>query len=752
MMPAVKSILSTVTAKQDQDDAAKRKAARRKSLANRRVSFAPEATLHTWDVVEYMRDATSSSTSSDEARRASSMTQASAFPSPGQDTASGVSNLEPDNSEDKEVEAEARNKTKRRRSSGIPPLNFNNPDDEFSSSPVSDESPLKLADSDTEEDEFGDATMDLDEDRTAQSIISSESGNTTSSSARLDARLRQATVHAKAQIAEADPDGDQTMEICEDEVTHAFRPWLNRRDSVGGRQLAILDDQENVDPFSSGNSHSQPTEVGDITEEISMDLTKAIGGIISSAAGDKSAEQVKHLKRTRSSTNIGAMADSSGSPIQRPTSRRSLRRQSLADESNFGDESMAMDFTEVVGGIREINGFPITNNKTHQASPTSSLGDATMDFTVAVGGIRQTRSEGTAPDTTVNTDVLEDMSMELTENLGKVLDETIPVTPSPVRRKQPSREPRIPSPLPPTVRVERGPSPRSSRSSSSPKLDGSVSKPKRTPKKSPRRTPRKSIMPSPLSQAPMTPDQFADPIEEELETIPETPVAPTPIAVSAQLEVPAPVHAPALQVAPKTSLNDTLRLLLTPRREFLPPPALAAPITLATPKRTSPRKVATPKRAETPKHRLGGGIKSASPRKRVRLDIENSPEKTATDESEISEGQYADPISLDEFLNLTNIRFMDLTTTKRRATGHPGAEGMFTRVTEDQLEEQETNMENSVAAAVSVVPMLSMYQHVSLLLSILLVYGSHVAVMRRDEIVHLERPNRGQKSRSRSHG
>ena len=40
-----------------------RRAARRKSLANRRVSFAPEATLHTWSVVELAEDSTTSSAS-----------------------------------------------------------------------------------------------------------------------------------------------------------------------------------------------------------------------------------------------------------------------------------------------------------------------------------------------------------------------------------------------------------------------------------------------------------------------------------------------------------------------------------------------------------------------------------------------------------------------------------------------------------------------------------------------------------------
>src|SRR5208282_2102471 len=52
------------------------RAARRKSMANRRVSFAPEATLHTWSVMELVEDSTTSS-ASNSTRRQSSSTAAS---------------------------------------------------------------------------------------------------------------------------------------------------------------------------------------------------------------------------------------------------------------------------------------------------------------------------------------------------------------------------------------------------------------------------------------------------------------------------------------------------------------------------------------------------------------------------------------------------------------------------------------------------------------------------------------------------
>ena len=56
-VPATKSILS----KNEESE----KAARRKSMMNRRVSFAPEATLHTWDIVEYAKDHTTSTDDTD---------------------------------------------------------------------------------------------------------------------------------------------------------------------------------------------------------------------------------------------------------------------------------------------------------------------------------------------------------------------------------------------------------------------------------------------------------------------------------------------------------------------------------------------------------------------------------------------------------------------------------------------------------------------------------------------------------------
>jgi kinetochore protein Spc7/SPC105 len=72
--------------------------------------------------------------------------------------------------------------------------------------------------------------------------------------------------------------------------------------------------------------------------------------------------------------------------------------------------------------------------------------------------------------------------------------------------------------------------------------------------------------------------------------------------------------------------------------------------------------------------------------------------------------EESERITLSDFLAMTNIRFMELNTTKRRATGHPGAEGGFMSFA-GMTEDCEPSMENNIAAAVGVLPMLSMYQH-----------------------------------------
>jgi kinetochore protein Spc7/SPC105 len=687
-----------------EDDAvAKRKEARRKSLANRRVSFAPEATLHTWDVIEYMRDATTSSSASSELEpQPSTATQAS-FKSPEPETSitstdAGASKSPSTPPKQRQDSAEPESspgsqraihqKKMRRRSSGIPPPNF---DDPQGGSAFSDpESPIKPTETNADTGHL----VDLGDD-TVQTV---GSPNSTSSSARLDAALKQATLYAGTHNIRSTR--DTTTDPDDDAIVGAFKPWTgkNARDSIGIQKLASMRDQENVDPFRSPprESPSPTTEADDhMTQDMSMDMTAAVGGILRGPS--KTVELNRTSRRRRSSTALGTATNSTGSPFQRPSSRRSLsRRTSIAEESSFGDESM--DLTTVIGGIQ--NDVRLQNSQDREDSPE----DQTMDFTLAVGGIKGTSQTESQVESLLDTNLLEDMSMELTENIGRTLNPPTPITPSPKRRTRAS----VGLALPPTVTVERP----------------------TTPRKSPRKSPTKSMSPAsakkatPLQKSPRSrrPSLHQDlrrseplvTVERTLEAKVETAISQKIVNIANEETVSLAAAQSATDDQPTQrtmSLADSLKMLSTPRKGIIPSPALNPPA-LVVPKLESPKKLATPMKSATPK-RSHPVQRSPSPRKRVRLDVKSpiAAVQLAAEQMGDEDESQVDAISLQDFLSVTNIRFMDLTTTKRRATGHPGADNRFLPASELAGEDQEPSLENNVGAAIEILPMLSMYRH-----------------------------------------
>jgi kinetochore protein Spc7/SPC105 len=79
-----------------------------------------------------------------------------------------------------------------------------------------------------------------------------------------------------------------------------------------------------------------------------------------------------------------------------------------------------------------------------------------------------------------------------------------------------------------------------------------------------------------------------------------------------------------------------------------------------------------------------------------------------------------EPIQLQDFLNLTNIHFMELTTTKRRHTTVPGSDRSMDLTGSRDSEKRNITFEDCVAAGFCTVPMLELYQHVSISLRKLL--------------------------------
>ncbi|KAL8750685.1 MAG: hypothetical protein Q9199_006905, partial [Rusavskia elegans] len=451
-----------------------RKDARRKSLANRRVSFAPDATLHTWEVVELPEDSTTSSASGNSTRRASGLSTIAAT-SPHSQPRSllpGSEISEPPSTPPAQVEEPTAkvspapqrdlHQKKRRRSSGIPPMNFNNPE-EFSSSPSSGgsvnsedtgnkafvtEDEADSSDSDDKDLVEDESTVRVDDDDvTAPSVLSARSsgGSSTASSGRLDEALRQAAKQAGTQGIEYDEHGDITMEMADDEVTNAFQPWIKKGKYVPqviGNPSA-LQDQENVNPFSPEFRSSMHTQQDGNEGGATMNFTQAAGSILpvnhKSQASPEKNRRRSGVKGPRRSIGQSRRSSGASSTDENETmdftaaiggieynGAETKTKPPVGSEpqmSDEEDEELTMDFTTVLGGVlgHKAGQQQTTKPQTRRESIDSSAMDEDMDITFAAGGILPSITERTEP--------LEDQTMEMdvTQAVGAILSKPLSV-------------------------------------------------------------------------------------------------------------------------------------------------------------------------------------------------------------------------------------------------------------------------------------------------------------------------------------
>lgn len=302
---------------------------------------------------------------------------------------------------------------KRRRSSGIPPMNFNNPD-EFSSSPYSgasdDTGTQTFVTADEDSDSSSSNDNDLVQDETVTGVdgddntIHSTSGSSTESSGRLEAALRQAANQAGTQGIDYDEHGDITMEMADDEVTAAFKPWMKKGKYVPQvvGDPSALQDQENLNPFSpafKANVNRRDPEEEDGT----MEMTQAVGRIL--PATEETQASPKRRKR-KSVTGNNRRRSSAG------------RRRSSGDGSALGDETM--DFTTAIGGIEQSKTLAQSEDKFDQSGEEDE--ELTMEFTSVIGGVVQSdnKDANTADDNIVNRQLFQDVnrreSMESSNN------------------------------------------------------------------------------------------------------------------------------------------------------------------------------------------------------------------------------------------------------------------------------------------------------------------------------------------------
>ncbi|KAG5302074.1 chromosome segregation protein [Histoplasma ohiense] len=427
------------------------RAARRKSMANRRVSFAPEATLHTWNVVELAEDSTSSS-ASNSTRRASALTE----------QVPPIQNHELNHTEPSTNyphDDPIYNGRDQQQSPYGP-----HPDEAFSSSPYSgssaggseeasepvvDENIDSNSDTDDEDDDDGATVMTM-ENITERSISTHSDASSTNSSAKLERSLRQAAQLAGTKGIDYDENGDLSMEFTNHEIAGAFQPWVKKganKLDFDLEDLSARQDQENVNPFAQPLSQYQPpsrqSDGGYYDEseaDMSMDITKAVGGIISRR---QEASQGKTPRRQSASPNDGNVNPqppiSTGelSNLEDQTMEftnmvggiahsHSPQKDFFGDSDIASDEEMTMEFTSALGSIQQAYAHRTASEEyTHPSNkPTEyeieeldqESGGEEMEMTSAVGGILPPIEEQTEP--------LEDdetMGMEMTNALGSIL-------------------------------------------------------------------------------------------------------------------------------------------------------------------------------------------------------------------------------------------------------------------------------------------------------------------------------------------
>ncbi|PGH28109.1 hypothetical protein AJ80_00367 [Polytolypa hystricis UAMH7299] len=436
------------------------RAARRKSMANRRVSFAPEATLHTWNVVELAEDSTSSSASTNSTRRASSL---ASDHDPTQGPSSGVTSGAFDDIDDAEA---------------------------FSSSPYSGSSAADSDDtgavsigpadgdsSNSDTDDDGSTVISMD-NATQQSMASVRSdGSSTASSIRLERSLRQAARMAGTRGIDYDENGDLSMEFANHEIAGAFKPWVQKGTNLDFdlEDLSSRLDQENANVFTKPSDSrlpagEAPSEYGE-DADMSMDVTKAIGGIL----------------------------------LNKPEDLEDHPKPAMADEmSNYGDQTM--EFTKVIGGIA---GTPSSLKDVSAYSDVGDDEDMTMEFTSVLGGVlkkpdvpgsnpreydQQSNADTENTAENFSSDLEEEQEMDMTNAVGGILppieEHTEPQDDETMGMDMTSAMGRILTPqrvLYPNIQMDLEAEP-----ASSPFQEHIPSSPLKSPRRSPRKSPLKS--------------------------------------------------------------------------------------------------------------------------------------------------------------------------------------------------------------------------------------------------------------------
>lgn len=412
-----------------------RRDARRKSLANRRVSFAAEATLHTFHEVEYMQNRNAA-----EARRKSG---------------SGFNNQ----NADAQFSAEDQN-AKGRRGSLAAQNNIQSQDDTptsviYSSDSEPADAVEEIATDDEEEVEDENSNSDSDdgtmmsletEDVTGTTVASSRSIEDIEDESTLDQALRfAARLAATQQLGEDSDDGE--------EIIPSFG-WVKKNNQQPVASTSASANKATSKSPINRRSIGRDEDGTEMDMDMDMDITQAMGKIIKPSAmeeADNEPEQDVSMDVTRTFGGVlsnkendapsgsgemddGAMEEAA---MEFTTAMGGIRYPQLPDidaDDDDGNEDMSMELTSVMGGLlsRHQKGNEAARRQTLNQTSKLDADDATMDMTVGFGNILSNAQNSVAnnkagevegdDDATNGMDVT--MGMDLTTAIGGIIKNT----------------------------------------------------------------------------------------------------------------------------------------------------------------------------------------------------------------------------------------------------------------------------------------------------------------------------------------
>ncbi|KAK4190482.1 putative kinetochore protein spc7 [Podospora australis] len=371
-----------------------RREARRKSLANRRVSFAAEATLHTFHEVDENQDATNSTNPTDRGAPPPQHYDApdSDPPSPDHESIYG---------EDDTI------------TSTVYDSDMEHGDD------VAEMEGDEMTGSSDSDDDGTIMTVEAEEMTSASvaSMTSARSGfdeNETTGSGSLDENLRLAQQRAATQRIDED-----------EEVIAGFGGWGKKQQSRAQESATQI--IQSMAPSHTIATHDRD-EGSDMEMDMDadMDMTKAVGGILRSETAplnideDQDMEVDEGMEMEMEMDMSMDVTKALGGIIFKPkaqTRRKSVLPVPSQDEEDSGEQTM--EFTTAVGGIRagRVSEVSVSNFDSNE--------DMSMEFTAALGGFlsKGTQNSGIQANRrrTVAPEDNDGMEMDMTMGAGRIL-------------------------------------------------------------------------------------------------------------------------------------------------------------------------------------------------------------------------------------------------------------------------------------------------------------------------------------------